>query len=80
MCRRGTHTAQNECTKTLSDRLVQAAVRAGVPALSVFDVLAGDETWMREVARHDGAHPSEAWYERLAQRVLQWEDWWFRKT
>lgn len=59
---------------------MQAAVRAGVPALSVFDVLAGDEIWMREVARHDGDHPSGAGYERLAQRVLQWEDWWFRKT
>ena len=59
---------------------MQAAVGGGRPALSVVEWGGRDETWMREVARPDGAPPSEAWYERLAQRVLQWEDWWVRTT
>ena len=72
--------AQNERIDSLSDRLVREAKQEGVPALSVFEALAADEIWMREAASNDGAHPSGAGYERLAQLVLQWEDWWFQRT
>jgi acyl-CoA thioesterase I len=69
---------QNVMTRRLSGVLAEVAANESVPFLSVFDALATDETWMREVAAGDGAHPGAAGYARLAMLVEAWPAWWFR--
>jgi lysophospholipase L1-like esterase len=65
-------------TQRLSQLFARAAENAGVPFLSVFDQLAEDTIWMREVSTGDGAHPSAEGYARLAALVEAWPHWWFR--
>ena len=71
-------TAQNRRTQELSARFARIAQDEQVPFLSVFEVLASDADWMREVASGDGAHPGAIGYARLAALVDAWPEWWFR--
>lgn len=71
-------TEHNERTRRLSSLLAEVAQSEGVPFLSVFDELAAEAIWMREVKDGDGAHPGAAGYARLAALVESWPDWWFR--
>jgi lysophospholipase L1-like esterase len=69
---------QNRRTQQLSQLFATVAKNEDVPFLSVFDELAADEVWMREVAAGDGAHPGAGGYARLAALVETWPRWWFR--
>ncbi len=68
----------NERIARLSRQLGTVADGAGVRFLPVFDHLVQDETWMREVAASDGAHPGAEGYTQLAAIVGSWQHWWFR--
>jgi len=68
---------QNVRTRRLSSLFAEVAESEGVPFLSVFDHLAEDTIWMKEVTEGDGAHPNAAGYARLAALVEVWSSWWF---
>ncbi len=59
----------------LNARLAAATATAGVPYIDVFDRLAADPVWMREVAEWDGAHPGAEGYERMAALVTADPAW-----
>jgi lysophospholipase L1-like esterase len=69
---------QNLRTRRLSSLFAEVAENERVPFLSVFDQLAKDAIWVREVTEGDGAHPGAAGYTRLAALVEGWPQWWFR--
>jgi lysophospholipase L1-like esterase len=46
-----------------------------VPFLEVFPLAAGSETWKREVAAGDGAHPNGGGYGIIADAVERWAAW-----
>jgi lysophospholipase L1-like esterase len=69
---------QNLRAHRLSRLFAEVVENEGVPFLSVFDHLARDAVWMKEVTEGDGAHPSAAGYARLAALVEAWPSWWFR--
>jgi lysophospholipase L1-like esterase len=68
---------QNVRTRRLSSLFAEVAESEGVLFLSVFDHLAEDAVWMKEVTEGDGAHPGAAGYARLAALVEAWPRWWF---
>ena len=68
---------QNIRIRQLSQQFAAVAKTEGVAFLSVFDWLAEDTVWMREVRAGDGAHPGAAGYARLATLVEAWQNWWF---
>lgn len=49
--------------------------RICVPYLSLFDVVAVSQTWAREVAAGDGAHPNAGGYSEFADAFMQWPAW-----
>lgn len=55
---------------------VEAASR-GVPHIDLFTPLVSDESYRREIANGDGAHPTAAGYARIAEHVLASPAWWF---
>jgi lysophospholipase L1-like esterase len=63
----------------LDPALAAAAARLDVPYCSVFAALRDNDTWMRDVAAWDGAHPGEAGYAALARLIMAWPAWrgWF---
>lgn len=65
-------------TRHLSNLFAEVAEREGTPFLSVFDQLAEDTIWGREVSAGDGAHPGAGGYAKLARLVDTWSQWWFR--
>lgn len=68
---------QNRRTQHLADQVRLVAQEIGVPYLDVFGPLERSATWMREVARMDGAHPQAQGYAQLAALVQTWSAWWF---
>jgi acyl-CoA thioesterase I len=46
-----------------------------VPYLNVFDLAAASETWAREVAAGDAAHPNEGGYAVVADAIENWTAW-----
>ena len=71
-------TEQNLRTRRLSSLFAEVAESEGVPFLSIFDQLAKDAIWMKEVTTGDGAHPGAAGYARLSALVEAWPQCWFR--
>lgn len=65
----------NALTADLNAALKAASNRGGVPYCDVFDRLAASETWMREVAAVDGAHPGAEGYKVFAALVGAWDEW-----
>jgi lysophospholipase L1-like esterase len=63
----------------LSQTLSGVCSAIGIPYLPVFDALSESQTWMDEVAKGDGAHPSAAGYAAMARIVGDWSSWqsWF---
>lgn len=69
---------QNERIAALDERYTHAASLENIPYLAVFNMLARDAVWLREVRSGDGIHPGAEGYERLAEIVTSWHEWWFR--
>lgn len=71
--------AVNARIEDLNGALGETAARFAVPYCDAFAALLADETWMRDVAAWDGAHPGAAGYETLARLVTKWPSWraWF---
>ena len=46
-----------------------------IPYLEVFHLAAASETWRREIAAGDGAHPNAAGYGIISAAVAQWPAW-----
>lgn len=68
--------AVNARTRALSAALAPLCRELKVPFLDIFAPLESHPVWRREVAAHDGAHPSAAGYEILAELVTAWPEWW----
>lgn len=64
---------QNERIAELEVGISTVCGPAEVSYIRVFDQLAADPVWMREVADGDGAHPGARGYQRLAELV--WPHW-----
>lgn len=69
--------AQNQRARQLDVAYADCCARLNVPFLSVFDAMLTNQTWMREVAANDGAHPRAAGYAALAEYIYKWAEWWF---
>jgi acyl-CoA thioesterase I len=54
------------------------AARRDVLHIDLFTPLVSDESYRREIAKGDGAHPTAAGYARIAEHVLASSAWWFR--
>jgi acyl-CoA thioesterase I len=70
--------AVNARVQELIPDLRTACHELHVPFLDVFDRLKESSTWMREIARGDGAHPGRGGYQELAALVNdcpQWQAW-----
>lgn len=70
--------AHNRRVAQLDTQFAELAATLNVPYLSVFEVLRKDEHWLKEAIANDFAHPEKQGYERLAELVQEWSDWWFR--
>ena len=69
--------AQNARSQRLDAAYAALCAEIGVPFLSVFDAMAANDLWRREVRANDGAHPLAGGYTVLAELVSQWDAWWF---
>jgi lysophospholipase L1-like esterase len=63
----------------LSKQMAIACETLSVPYLETVSTLRQSDTWMREVAAYDGAHPRASGYAELAGLVENWAAWkaWF---
>lgn len=62
-------------TAELSARFSILCARLGIPFLSVIDIASASETWRREVAAGDGAHPNADGYALIAGAFTRWAPW-----
>lgn len=69
--------AQNARSRALDAAYASLCAEFNVSFLSVFDTIEQQQTWVREAAANDGAHPSAQGYAELAELVLAWDAWWF---
>jgi len=69
-------------TRQLSGDFATLCAHLRVPYLDVFDLAAASDTWTREVAAGDGAHPNEGGYAVIAGVVENWTCWraWIDRT
>ena len=69
-------------TRQLSGDFATLCAHLRVPYLDVFDLAAASDTWTREVAAGDGAHPNEGGYAVIAGVVENWTCWraWIGRT
>ena len=72
--------AQNPRIRALCVAFRSACASLSVPYLAVFDALHANTIWMQQVAAGDGAHPQAEGYRALAALVLDWPQWWFRRS
>ena len=68
----------NTRIERLAAALFAEADEIGVPRIDLFTPLRADESYRREIASGDGAHPTAAGYARIAEIVLASAAWWFR--
>jgi acyl-CoA thioesterase-1 len=67
---------QNVPISTLDERFEALCAAQDVPYVGVLEPLRRSGTWLREVARGDGAHPGAAGYQLWADLVWpRWEPW-----
>jgi lysophospholipase L1-like esterase len=59
----------------LSGDFAALSAHLKVPYLNVFDLAAASETWAREVAAGDAAHPNEGGYPVVADAIENWTAW-----
>ena len=67
----------NRRIERLAAALFAEADGSGVLYIDLFTPLVGDESYRREIANGDGAHPTSAGYARIAEIVLASSAWWF---
>lgn len=61
--------------RELSGDFAALCAHLRVPYLNVFDLAAASDTWVREVAAGDDAHPNEGGYAVVAGAVENWASW-----
>jgi len=69
--------AQNQRIAALSRAFAAEADGRGVGFVSLFEALAADRSYLREVAGRDGAHPTSRGYAKIAELILGSGRWWF---
>ena len=69
--------AHNTRIELLSEKFEALAQKIEVPYLSVWEQLSTDSSWMKEVGMHDGYHPGDLGYSKLAETIGAWNNWWF---
>jgi lysophospholipase L1-like esterase len=62
-------------TEALNEALGLLCVRLKTPFIDVYRPLAADGLWLREAQAFDGAHPSAAGYQRMADLVAAHPAW-----
>jgi len=67
----------NARIERLAAALYVEAARRDVLHIDLFTPLVADETYRREIADGDGAHPTALGYARIAEHVLASPAWWF---
>lgn len=72
--------AQNTRIIALCATYALLAAELDVPYLPLAGSLVNDPAWTRAVAAGDGTHPDGSGYALVAERVLQWQAWWFSTT
>ena len=65
----------NAAIAVLSAALDRLCRDLGIAYLPLFAPLSADESWRREIAAGDGAHPGTAGYQRIANLVQAWPSW-----
>lgn len=68
----------NRRVAELDKQFANIAAGLNVPFLSVFEVLRKDEHWLKEAIANDFAHPRKYGYDRLAELIQGWSEWWFK--
>jgi acyl-CoA thioesterase-1 len=68
----------NARIERLASALFAEADELRVPRIDLFTPLRADNSYRREIANGDGAHPTAAGYARIAELVLASTAWWFR--
>jgi lysophospholipase L1-like esterase len=61
----------------LCARYQSAAKDLDVPYLPLASFFVHHPGWRAETSANDGSHPGSAGYGLLADKVLEWEEWWF---
>jgi lysophospholipase L1-like esterase len=70
-----TQRLRNRDIAELDAAFAPVATSTGVPYLSVFDRLVGDDAWRRALRSGDGIHPRGEGYRTLASIVDAWPAW-----
>jgi lysophospholipase L1-like esterase len=65
----------DERVKRFSAALNVLCDELSVPFLSTWECLIASDTWLREAAAGDGAHPNRAGYSVLADFIARWDGW-----
>ena len=68
---------QNGRIEDLSLAYSRETQALGVPYIDLFSALCSDDTYRREVASNDGAHPRSEGYSRMARVIVSSPRWWF---
>ena len=68
---------QNGRVGDLSLAFAREAEALGVPYIDLFSSLCSDDTYRREVASNDGAHPRSQGYSKMANIIVSSPRWWF---
>ena len=70
---------QDDRIDQLNELYAQTADALRVPYLPVSHILRNSDVWQKSVAEQDGCHPGAAGYALVAEMVLGWDAWWFKK-
>ena len=68
----------NDRRRAYSAALCRTSANVGIPFMSMIDELAECQTWAKAQAAGDGSHPSAHGYQKWAELVIQWPEWWYR--
>ena len=65
----------DEGNGVLSRKLGELCEEIGVPFLSLYEKLKGNEVWAREAEAGDGIHPNAGGYGLISKAVAEWSAW-----
>ncbi len=70
---------QNERIATLSAGYAREAAALEIPYVDLLSPLVTDDSYRREIARNDGAHPGSGGYSKMANIIASSQAWWFKE-
>lgn len=65
----------NERIKQLIKHYTEVCIGLNIKCIDLFDILAAEQTWQKEVSDNDGAHPRSSGYELMAKLILENQNW-----